>query len=78
MHHSVTGQFAIRDERWKLIHCPGSGGWTSPTDEQARGELPPQQLYDMEDDAQEQHKLIAHHPEVVARLTEKLAELRRA
>lgn len=78
VHHSVTGQFAIRDERWKLILCPGSGGWTSPTDEQARGELPPQQLYDMEDDVQEQHNLTAQHPEVVARLTEKLAELRRA
>ena len=28
VHHSVDGSFAIREGRWKLILCPGSGGWS--------------------------------------------------
>ena len=28
VHHSISGKFAIRDQRWKLVLCPGSGGWT--------------------------------------------------
>ena len=30
VHHSINGSFAIRKENWKLIMCPGSGGWSFP------------------------------------------------
>jgi arylsulfatase A len=31
-HHSIFGFFAIRQGKWKLEFCPGSGGWSSPQD----------------------------------------------
>jgi hypothetical protein len=30
VHHSINGAFAIRQGNWKLIMCPGSGGWSAP------------------------------------------------
>jgi arylsulfatase A-like enzyme len=36
IHHSFTGKFAIRNEKWKLVLCPGSGGWTDPRDAEAK------------------------------------------
>lgn len=70
VHHSISGKFAIRRGRWKLILCPGSGGWSSPRDAQAAQQgLPPVQLYDMTKDPREQHNLQAEHPQVVQDLT---------
>jgi arylsulfatase A-like enzyme len=70
VHHSVSGRFAIRQGPWKLEFCPGSGGWSSPGDPQARQEgLPELQLYNLENDPGESHNLQANHPEVVERLT---------
>lgn len=70
VHHSIDGKFSIRQGRWKLELCPGSGGWSQPRDPQAikRG-LPKVQLYDMTADLGEQKNLQAAHPEVVQRLT---------
>jgi arylsulfatase A-like enzyme len=70
VHHSANGSFAIRQDKWKLELCPGSGGWSYPRpgrDDQSR--LPPVQLYDMTDDVSEKTNLQDKHPEVVARLT---------
>jgi arylsulfatase A len=54
--------------------CPGSGGWTSPRDFEAREQgLQNLQLYDMESDIGEQLNLQAAHPEIVQRLTDLLA-----
>jgi arylsulfatase A len=47
VHHSINGKFAIRDGRWKLVLCPGSGGWAKNDEEAAREGLPILQLYDM-------------------------------
>jgi len=70
IHHSVTGKFAIRAGRWKLLLCAGSGGWAEPDDPQAEARgLPAVQLYDMETDPGETKNLQAAHPEIVARLT---------
>jgi len=70
VHHSISGKFSIRQGRWKLLLCAGSGGWSRPRDAQARKQgLPPVQLYDMEADPQEEHNVQAEHPEVVERLT---------
>jgi len=70
VHHSINGKFSVRQGRWKLELCPGSGGWSSPRDPQAvKQGLPPIQLYDMQDDPREQHNVQAEHPEMVKHLT---------
>lgn len=75
VHHSISGKFAIRTARWKLLLAPGSGGWSSPTDAQARlRNLPEIQLYDMHRDPAEQVNLHEERPEIVAQLTEYLME----
>jgi len=71
IHHSISGYFAIRQDNYKLIMCPGSGGWTSPkpssklwADHEKKGE-PTFQLYDMSKDLGEQNNLAASMPERV-------------
>ena len=74
VHHSGSGKFAIRDERWKLVLCPGSGGWTYPDAEAAKAGLPLVQLYDMQIDPGERHNLQAEHPAKVRELLACLKE----
>jgi len=78
VHHSINGSFSIRQGKWKLAFCPGSGGWTSPRPgQQDTSHLPLIQLYNLEDDVAETRNVQAEHPEVVAQLTrlmEKYAE----
>jgi arylsulfatase A-like enzyme len=64
VHHSIKGNFAIRQGKWKLELCKGSGGWTKGgiTDE-------PGQLFDMSKDVGEQVNEYNQHPEIVAQLT---------
>jgi hypothetical protein len=71
VHQSGDGSLAIRQGKWKIEFCPGSGGqWTSPTNaEAAKQSLPKVQLYDLQQDIGEQHNVYAKHPEVVGRLT---------
>jgi arylsulfatase A-like enzyme len=68
IHHSIYGKFAIRDSRWKLVLCPGSGGWTLPDQEALDRGLPMVQLYDMENDPAEQTNRFSEHPETVKRM----------
>jgi arylsulfatase A len=77
VHHSAEGEFAIRQGNWKLILCPGSGGWSPPTKSpspwtQAKPDsfegLPPFQLYDLAADPAEKNNLAAKHPDIVQRL----------
>lgn len=68
VHHSIDGSFAIRKEEWKLILCPGSGGWSFPrTPDELKG-LPSMQLYNLENDPGEEQNLIDNHPEKVLEL----------
>jgi len=70
VHHSISGKFSLRQGRWKLELCPGSGGWSAPRDPEAvKKGLPPIQLYDMSEDPAEQRNVQAEHPEVVKKLT---------
>lgn len=70
VHHSINGSFAIREGRWKLELCPGSGGWSAPRPgKDDTSGMPPVQLYDMSADVGEQRNVQAEHPDVVARLT---------
>jgi len=67
--HSIWGYFSLRQGKWKLICCPGSGGWTEPTTAHAAKEgLPLIQLYDMTADLGEQRNLAEQEPEIVNRL----------
>ncbi len=73
VHHSIAGKFSIRSGKWKLELCPGSGGWTSPKDPEAReAGLPDMQLYDMEADVAEQNNVVADHPDIVQSLLQLL------
>jgi arylsulfatase A-like enzyme len=59
VHHSVNGSFAIRKGDWKLIMCPGSGGWSFPTpsDTTVMDALPAIQLYNLASDPEETKNL---------------------
>jgi len=71
VHHSINGSFAIRKDNWKLIFCPGSGGWSDPKpNSEEIQNLTKFQLYDLENDPSEQENLYASHPEKVKELKE--------
>lgn len=69
VHHSINGSFSLRQGKWKLEMCPGSGGWSDPRPKKAREmNLPPVQLYDLSVDIAEQHNVYSLHPEVVKQM----------
>jgi len=76
VHHSVVGEFAIRKGDWKLIMCPGSGGWSFPRhdNQAAKDTLSDIQLYNLEEDPGETNNLQAEHPEKVRELKSLLSE----
>lgn len=75
VHHSINGSFAIRDGTWKLELCAGSGGWTKPTEAEAKKRgLPELQLYNLETDIGETKNVQAEYPEIVERLTRELEQ----
>jgi len=67
VHHSIKGNFAIRQGQWKLELCKDSGGWSKGGVTGAPG-----QLYDMSKDVGERSNEYNQRPEVVARLTKLL------
>jgi len=69
VHHSIDGSFSIRQGRWKLELCPGSGGWSWPRPGKECEGLPPIQLYDLTADIGERRNVQHEHPDVVAHLT---------
>ena len=73
VHHSIEGRFGIRQGKWKLELCPGSGGWSAPKDGVARSQgLPDIQLYDMSGDISERANVQDKHADVAERLTKLL------
>ena len=72
VHHSNEGRFSIRDNRWKLLFWPGSGGWSYPTDKDLKNmpDAPEFQLYDMKKDCGETHNLYGRgHKKKIEELT---------
>jgi arylsulfatase A len=72
---SVDGSFAIRDGKWKLCLCAGSGGWSAPKPGKAEAGLPDVQLYDLKADIGEKTNLHNRHPEIVEKLTKELQKI---
>lgn len=72
IHHSFTGHFSYRQGKWKLLLAKGSGGWTSPKENEMPDDAPIAQLYDMENDPEESNNLYASHPEIAKRLLAQL------
>lgn len=70
VHHSINGSFAIRKDQWKLIMCPGSGGWSfpKPNNKEAINLLPKYQLYNLKNDPSETNNLLAINTEKVEEL----------
>ncbi len=75
VHHSIEGKFAIRDNQWKLVLCPGSGGWTKKDAVAYEEGLPMVQLYDMQEDPGEKNNLCERYPEQVKKMVRKLEKL---
>lgn len=76
IHHSINGSFAVRQGRWKLSLCPGSGGWSNPRPAKALKDnsLPPVQLYDLQSDIAETNNRIQEKPDIADSLSDLLVE----
>ena len=70
VHQADDGSLSIRQGKWKLELCAGSGGRSSPTQkEAAEMNLPEVQLYDLDADIAETTNVWDAHPDVVEELT---------
>lgn len=74
IHHSINGSFAIRQGKWKLSLCPGSGGWSDPKPGKATKGLHPVQLYDLEADLGEKENLAQKDPDRVKAMADLLSK----
>ena len=72
VHTSADGSLSIRQGRWKLEMCAGSGGWSYPRPGPDYEGLPPIQLYDLETDIGETRNVYREHPHVVQELQDLL------
>lgn len=74
--HSINGSFAIRQQNWKLLLCPDSGGWSDPRPKSKKvEELPPRQLYNLATDLGEQDNHYNDQPEIAGGLLNLLNRL---
>jgi len=71
IHHSISGHFAYRLGKWKLLLAKGSGGWSTPRERDA-SDMPIAQLYDMENDPAETENLYEKRPEIAEQLLKQL------
>lgn len=74
IHHSISGHFAYRMGKWKLLLAKASGGWSSPKENQVKSDAPPAQLYDMSKDTEEQINLFWEKSSIVEELFSHLKE----
>lgn len=76
VHHSINGSFAYRKGKYKTIFCPGSGGWSYPTpNSEVVKELPPVQLYNLEEDIEEMNNLQNEYPEIIEQHRTELSKI---
>ena len=72
VHHSVKGEFAIRQGKWKLLLANYSGGWSAPTMGHRMDER--FQLFDLEKDPEETTNLYAEHKELAEQMRQLLVK----
>jgi arylsulfatase A-like enzyme len=72
IHHSGGGVFAIRTGDWKLIDESQGAGYDDPPEPGAAG-----QLYNLKDDPGEQNNLYFEKPDIVAKLKNRLEQVKR-
>ena len=70
VHHSIKGEFAIRQGDWKLLLANYSGGWSQPS--KRNPEEPPYQLFNLKEDPEETKDLSKQYPEKVQQLRQLL------
>ncbi len=75
VHHSLSGEFAIREGEWKLILSKKSGGFSDGINKNGYGIDTPGQLYNLRNDLEEKVNLYATHPEKVETLSKLLKEI---
>ena len=68
IHHSISGHFAYRQDKWKLLLARASGGWTSPKEGETPAGAPVAQLYDLEADPGETTNLYEKESKTAAKL----------
>ena len=68
IHHSISGHFAYRMGKWKLLLAKASGGWSSPKENQVRAGAPLAQLYDMKRDIGEQKNLYEKEAKIASEM----------
>lgn len=76
VHHSLSGDFAIRIGDWKLAENRGSGGFSSPKTVQVKSGEAPGQLYNLKQDPYETDNLYLDNPEKVEAMTKRLNAIR--
>lgn len=74
VHHSINGSFAIRQGKWKLCWCPGSGGWSDPKPGKEPKGAPKVQLFDLGADVGEKRNVQDSEAAVVDRLKKLLTK----
>lgn len=73
--HSIGGSFSIRTGDWKLCLSAGSGGWSSPREQEAKKQgLPAMQLFNLKTDRGERKNLVTKNPEQVESLLKLLKQ----
>jgi len=76
VHHSINGSFAYRKGDWKMIFCPGSGGWSYPRpNADVIDDLPAVQLYNLKNDAAEENNLQDDKKELLEQYRSELATI---
>ncbi|MEP5341607.1 MAG: arylsulfatase [Algibacter sp.] len=68
VHHSYSGMFSIRKNKWKYTPNLGSGGFSKPKSVEAKENQAPGTLYDMFQDPEEKNNLYKKFPLVVKEL----------
>jgi arylsulfatase A len=76
VHHSINGSFAYRKGDWKVIFCPGSGGWSAPRpNSEGIEDLPLVQLYNLKTDSAEENNHQAENENLVEQYRSELAKI---
>jgi len=75
VNHSISGFFALRRGPWKLEMCKGSGGWSFPRPRVADTmDLPPLQLYNLDEDISETTNVWDQYPDLVEEMKVQLKQ----